>query len=288
MREHAVAYPSPQQRRPIGLCTAAMASYKGAMVSNTSLTLRAFLADAPFSMTMSSGFFGFFAHAGVLTVLEDAGLLPRRVSGSSAGALVSGLWAAGASATQIRDELARLRREDFWDMRLGPGLLAGKLFRARLTAILPAQTFEQCRVPLAVSVYDLLSRKTRVLSQGALAPAIQASCTVPALFHPVWHEGRPLLDGGILDRHGLAGMPEGERLFYHHLSSRSPWRRKNSPSLEVPDRAAMTALVIERLPRVGPFRLHEGIRAFDIAARATREALDKPIAQKSVRVDGSA
>jgi len=250
-------------------------------------TLRAWLAEAPFSVTMSSGFFGFFAHTGVMTALEDAGLLPQRISGSSAGALVGGLWAAGASATTIRDELSRLRREDFWDMKLGPGLLAGKLFRSRLEALLPTQQFETCRVPLAVSVYDVLSRKTRVLASGQLAPAIQASCTVPALFHPVWLEGRPLLDGGILDRPGIAGMPEGERLLYHHLAARSPWRRKKSPSLEIPVRADMTALVIERLPRVGPFRLPEGIRAFDIAAVAAREALDKPIDSNAVRMPGA-
>lgn len=250
-------------------------------------TLRAWLAEAPFSMTLSSGFFGFFAHAGVMTVLEDAGLLPRRISGSSAGALVGGLWASGASAVTIRDELSRLRREDFWDMRPGLGLLAGRLFRSRLEALLPAPHFEGCRVPLALSVYDVYSRRTRVLSEGPLAPAIAASCTVPGLFHPVWLGGRPLLDGGILDRHGLAGMPEGERLFYHHLASRSPWRRAGSPSLAVPERSGMTALVIEALPRVGPFRLPEGIRAFDIAARATREALDKPAGASEVRVPGS-
>jgi NTE family protein len=250
-------------------------------------TLRTWLSEAPFSMTMSSGFFGFFAHAGVMTVLEDEGFVPSRVSGSSAGALVGGLWAAGVSATTIRDELLRLRREDFWDLSFGPGLLAGKLFRSRLEALLPVSSFESCRVPLAVSVYDVLARGTRVLAEGRLAPAIQASCTVPGLFHPVWHDGRPLLDGGILDRHGLAGMPEGERLFYHHLASRSPWRRRGSASLAVPERPSMAALVVEGLPRVGPFRLGEGIRAFDVAARAAQDALGKPVGAGAVRAEGS-
>jgi NTE family protein len=213
-------------------------------------TLREWLREAPFSLGMSSGFFGFFAHAGVLTALEDEGITPAKVSGSSAGALVGGLWAAGLSASTIRDELLRLRREDFWDPRPGLGLLAGQLFHARLTALLPVRVFEDCRAPLTVSVYDVRSRQTRVLSRGPLAPAIQASCTVPGLFHPVWLDGRPLLDGGILDRHGLAGLPEGERLFYHHLASRSPWRRAVSPALAVPALQGMTAIVIDPLPRV--------------------------------------
>jgi len=249
-------------------------------------TLREWLAEKPFSMTLSAGFFGFFAHAGVLTVLEDAGLLPIRISGASAGALVGGIWASGVAATSIRDELLRLKREDFWDLRPGLGLLAGRLFRSRVEALLPARVFEDCRVPAGLSVYDVLSRSTRVVNRGPLAPAIVASCAVPGLFHPVWLDGRPLLDGGILDRHGLAGMPEDSRVFYHHLASRSPWRRKGSASLEVPDRAGMKTLVIERLPRLGPFRLDRSAHAFDMGARSAKEALDKPITEAIVRVPG--
>lgn len=255
--------------------------------SRATPTLKEWLSEKPFSMTLSAGFFGFFAHAGVMTVLEDAGLLPVRISGASAGALVGGIWASGANATTIRDELLRLRREDFWDVRLGPGLLAGRLFRSRLEALLPTRIFEHCRVPAGLSVYDVLSRSTRVVERGPLAPAIVASCAVPGLFHPVWLDGRPLLDGGILDRHGLAGMPDDSRVFYHHLSSRSPWRRRGSSSLEVPNRSGMTALVIGTLPRVGPFRLERGLRAFDIGARSAKEALDRPVSNNVVEVSGA-
>jgi len=240
-------------------------------------TLRQWLREQPFTLAMSSGFFGFFAHAGVVTALEDDALLPVRLSGSSAGALVSGLWAAGVPAPRLRDELLRLRRQDFWDPRLGLGLLAGKLFRDRLDALLQVKTFAECRAKVSVSVFDVLSRRTRVIDDGPLAPAIQASCTVPFLFHPTWHQGRPLLDGGIGDRPGLQGIPEGTRLFYHHLAARSPWRRKGSPSLAIPSRPGMAALVIDELPRAGPFRLDAGARAFDMAWKAARTALDCPV-----------
>src|SRR3954471_24484850 len=174
-------------------------------------TLREWLRERPFALALSSGFFGFFAHTGVMSVLEDEGLLPARLSGSSAGALVSGLWASGVATGRLRDELFALRREHFWDPRPGLGLLRGRLFRARLDDLLGARTFAACRVPVAVSVYDVLSRRTRVLAEGELAPAIQASCAVPLLFHPIWVGGRPLLDGGIADRPGLDGLPAGER-----------------------------------------------------------------------------
>ncbi len=250
-------------------------------------TLREHLSEAPFALALSSGFFGFFAHAGLMSVLEDEGLLPARLSGSSAGALVAGLWAAGVDAVQMREELFRLRREDFWDPRPGFGLLRGRLFRERLDAILPVDRFEACRARVSVSVFDVFSQKTRVLERGPLAPAIQASAALPVLFQPVWIEGRPLLDGGIADRPGLLGMPEGERVFYHHLAARSPWRRRSSPALAVPKNKGLTALVIDALPRVGPFRLEMGARAFEAARRSTKAALERPIEEGVVRLSSS-
>lgn len=250
----------------------------------TGPTLRQWLCERPFTLAMSSGFFGFFAHAGMLSVLEDEGLLPERLSGSSAGALVGGLWAAGVDAPILGAELTRLRRLDFWDPAPGLGLLRGRRFRAILDSLLPVTEFAACRRGVSLSVFDLYSRRTRVLASGPLALAIQASCSLPGLFHPTWHEGRPLLDGGILDRPGLEGVPAGARVLHHHLSSRSPWRRASDPALLPPQRPGLTALVVDGLPRTGPFRLKDGVRALHAAARATRRALDRPIAEGAVRI----
>ena len=239
-------------------------------------SLRTWLSKAPFSLGMSSGFFGFFAHTGVLSALETEGLLPRRLSGSSAGALVTGAWAAGLDAPVLADELMRLERRDFWDPFPGAGLLAGRLFRARLEALLPVTTFEACRVPVALSVFDLRTRRTRILDAGPLAPAIHASCAVPLMFHPVRHGDTWLVDGGVLDRPGLSGMPSGERVLFHHLASRSPWRRNHGAWARIPERAGLTTLVLDALPRSGPFALDAGRRAYHLAREATRRALDRP------------
>jgi NTE family protein len=249
-----------------------------------STTLADWLREAPFGLAMSSGFFGFFAHTGMMTVLEEERLLPVRLSGSSAGALVGGAWAAGLGASDLAKTLLDLRRESFWDPRVGPGLLRGALFRGLLDALLPVPTFEECRVPLAVSVYDVLARRVVVLRQGPLAPALQASCSVPFLFQPVWIRRRPYVDGGVADRPGLAGMPEPERVLFHHLASRSPWRAKGSASLEIPSRPNMRSLVMDALPRVGPFRLGEGARAFEEARKRTRLALRRPLEGPVIRV----
>lgn len=251
---------------------------------SASITLGEWLAEAPCTLAMSSGFFGFFAHCGVLTVLEDRGVRVRSLAGSSAGALVTGLWAAGLDAVQQRDELMRLRREDFWDPAPGLGLLRGALFRARLEALLPVRTFAECRAPLALSVFDARKRRTDVLRSGAVAPAIHASCALPVLFQPVRHEGRILLDGGVLDRPGLEGVAPGERALHHHLSSRSPWRNADDPALIPPKRAGLVALVIDDVPRTGPFRLREGAKAFEAARESAQRALDAKVIDGVVRV----
>lgn len=242
------------------------------------------LAREPFTLVMSSGFFGFFAHCGMLRALEEEGLTPSALAGSSAGALVAGCWAAGCSAQELEEELLSLERKDFWDPGVGFGLLKGKLFQERLERLLPVSTFVDCRASLAVSTFAVATRKTCVHREGPLVPAIQASCALPFLFRPVRVQGRLHLDGGILDRPGLTAIPEGQRTFFHHLASRSPWRRRNSPVLQVPLRENMTTFVIHGLPRVNPFRLERGAEAFRIARDATKIALSRDIAASQVHV----
>ncbi|HZJ56158.1 MAG TPA: patatin-like phospholipase family protein, partial [Myxococcaceae bacterium] len=165
----------------------------------------------------------------------------------------------------------------FWDLRLGLGLLRGTLFRALLERVLPVCTFEESPVPLALSVWDVLAWRTVVLDNGPLAPAIHASCALPVLFHPVHHAGRLYADGGIADRPGLAGVRNEERVLYHHLTGCSPWRRRKSPALRVPERRGLEAIALSGLPRLGPFRLARGREAMERAADGAREALARPL-----------
>ena len=132
-------------------------------------------------------------------------------------------------------------------------------------------------MPASLVVHDVLARRPRPLASGDLAAAIHASCAVPGMFHPVRVEGRLMVDGGVTDRPGLLGVPAGERVFFHHLASRSPWRRPGSRSLRLPDRERLVPLVLPDLPRVSPFRMQEGRRAYERALEGTRHALDQPV-----------
>jgi NTE family protein len=126
-------------------------------------------------------------------------------------------------------------------------------------------------------VWDLLARKTVVLERGPLAPAIHASCALPVLFHPVRLGGRLYADGGIGDRPGLAAVAVGDRVLYHHLTSRSPWRRRNSSALHVPARPGLHVIALQGIPRLGPFRLERGREAMERASDGAREALARAV-----------
>jgi NTE family protein len=237
------------------------------------------LALEPFGLAMSSGFFSFFAHTGMLSALISRGLAPAHVAGSSAGALVGGAYASGISPEDLATVLVRLERAQFWDPSLGAGLLAGKKFDRLLREMLPTTRIDDCAMPVRISVFDILARRTAVLARGDLPAAIRASCAVPAMFQPVWIERRPYWDGGILDRPGIAGVPTG-RLLFHHIASRSPWRR----TLARPRRAEMITLVIDDLPRSGPFKLDAGRRALELAREATHRALDAEIVDDAIEI----
>jgi len=239
------------------------------------VTRREWLAREPFTLVLSAGFFGFFAHTGLLAALEREGLVPRRVVGVSAGALAGGLWASGLSAADLQSELFALRRGDFWDpaVPLG-GLLRGRKFAEKLADLLArtgVTAIEQCRVPFVAVAHDVLGRRTLPMHAGDLALAIRASCTVPFMFRPIWSDGRLLVDGGVSDRAGTSVVADGERVLLHYLPSRR--RLRTSPDVipsAVPGADAIV-MVTRDLPKVGPFALDRGphalAHAHDHAAR---------------------
>jgi NTE family protein len=216
------------------------------------------LRSAPFTLSMSAGFFGFYAHAGFVAALDHFGLRPARITGSSAGALIGTCHAAGLDAAALTELLHALRRDHFWDPSFGRGLLRGQRLHTFLADRLPARRFDELATPLTVSAWDLDQRRTVTLSAGDLVTAARASAAFPLLFQPVTLDGLRLLDGGILDRPGLQATHEGERVLYHHLKPDSPWRRANSPTVDISPRAGLLQVCAGRLPRLGPYRMEEG------------------------------
>ena len=251
-------------------------------------TLADTLRAQPFELILSSGFFGFYAHTGVVAALEEAGLAPSLVGGSSAGAMIAALVAAGIPATAIAERLFAIRREDFWDLdprfglRLGgagPGLLRGRAFDRLLEETLHsvgAREFADCKTPVRIVVFDVAARATVVLDRGPLAPAVRASCSLPGMFQPVVLDGRRYLDGGIGDRAGMRAATPGVRVLFHHLAARRLWRRVFRGQNQPPARDNTIVLCAPDAPSVNPFALERGPSAFAAGRDMARAALAAP------------
>ena len=237
-------------------------------------TLKEWLgAQERFGLTLSSGFFGFYAHAGVLTALLEAGLSPSVLSGSSSGAFVAGGFASGVDPEVFEREMTLLSRADFWDPGVGLGFLRGKKFHALLERILPEHAFENTRLPVSISVFELRRMRTAVVSTGPLLEAIRASCAVPGMFHPVRVNGRLCLDGGIKDRPGFLGMADDIPVLFHHL----PYNRTHVDIKNMPVRKNTVSLGFNGLPAVGPNQMTQGPVAFHAAYKAAKAALSRPV-----------
>lgn len=224
---------------------------------------------------MSSGFFGFYAHGGMLAALLESGLRPRRLVGSSAGALVGGCFAAGVPIDTLRETLFSIDRQAFWDPAWGAGLLRGERMDALLRDMLPVTDIEALETSWAGSAWSVRTRETVVLDEGDLVHAIRASAAFPGMFQPVRIGDDWLLDGGIADRPGFATLQEGERTLYHHLSTRSPWRRKGELTHPLVD-ASISTLDLGAFRRLSPFSMSEGAAVWKEARERTLRALDAP------------
>jgi predicted acylesterase/phospholipase RssA len=154
-------------------------------------------------VVLSSGFLAFSRHVGFLSALEDAGEAVRGVCGTSSGALVGALWAAGVPASEIGillSERAPIRQVGL-SRQPWRGLFSLDRMLARLADYLP-ETFEDLPRPLAVGVMGP-DRRAVLLDAGPLIPAVAASCAVPWLFAPITVGGTVFRDGGVVDRTGL-------------------------------------------------------------------------------------
>jgi len=154
------------------------------------------------------------AHIHVIEAMDELGIRPVAISGSSIGAIMGAGMAAGMSGGDIHDytrsvlssrgEVAsriwRARPGSLAEMMQG-GLKLGQFNIERiLGAFLPEavpKTFEELAVPLAVTATDFFGHKLAVFSQGDLPTALAASAAIPAVFQPVVRDGQVLIDGGI-------------------------------------------------------------------------------------------
>ena len=182
-------------------------------------------------LVLSSGFLAFARHVGVLEAIEERNTPIDGICGTSSGALIGALWAAGMPANEIAKEISErsplsLVRPN-WAM--WKGALSLQALLDQLRRWLPA-TFQELPRPFAVGV-EAPGGVHRLLKAGPLPESVAASCAVPYLFAPIQVEGVVYRDGGRVDRLGLAPWRQlrGERPTLVHQVERTAGKDTDTP-----------------------------------------------------------
>ncbi|WP_321495878.1 cyclic nucleotide-binding and patatin-like phospholipase domain-containing protein [uncultured Desulfobacter sp.] len=147
-----------------------------------------------------------WAHIGVLKVLEDAGIHIDMISGTSMGALVGGIYAATASFKKLKkstiDQIltrADTRRKIFDYTLPKQGLLRGKKAAQLIRKAVSNADFLDLMIPTYLVGVDILNEEEVIIETGDVTDAIRSSIAIPAVFSPFKHQGRWMVDGGLLN-----------------------------------------------------------------------------------------
>jgi NTE family protein len=153
------------------------------------------------SLALSGGGVKGFAHIGSLRVLEKEGFRIQGMAGTSAGGLVGALYAAGYSPDELEDRLRHIDQGNFFSRMHGdgPALLGLAGVTAILSELLGERTFDDLRIPLALTATDLNTGLPVVIKQGRLIDAVLATSAVPGVFPARLIGGHRLVDGGIMN-----------------------------------------------------------------------------------------
>lgn len=141
-----------------------------------------------------------FAHVGVIQVLEEAGIPPVLVTGTSAGSLVAALYASGKNGAQLQKVAESMDESTIADWTLplfGRGVLRGEALAKYVNAQVGQKLIETMPLPLGIVATDLNSGNDMLFQRGDTGTAVRASSAVPAVFTPVKINGRDYVDGGL-------------------------------------------------------------------------------------------
>ena len=139
------------------------------------------------------------AHVGFLKAMEENGIIPDFISGTSMGAIVGACYAKGMSATEIMDEVKKLKVSHVFDLSLNPigngALLRSKKLRKKLQEYLGDITYDRLNIPFCAVSTDLVSGEPVVhKGEELVLDGVVASSSVPGVFKPVTMGDRTLID----------------------------------------------------------------------------------------------
>lgn len=156
----------------------------------------------PFKKTiacaLSGGAARCIAHIGVLQALEEAGIRPDFIAGTSGGALIGALYQDGMPIAELAEIAAKTRWRDLFHPGGKTGFLDSIGIYRYMEKLLKSEDFADLQKPFAAVCADLATGDKVNLTSGPLASALQASASLPVVFTPTLLNNRHLIDGGFV------------------------------------------------------------------------------------------
>jgi len=149
------------------------------------------------------------AHVGIIKALRENGIEADCVAGTSGGAIVGALYAAGLSVDEMMDFVAQGKLSRLFNAKFPSRGLANLDFLGNLlNQYIAPDCFEDLKIPLTVVASNLNSGKVAHFNSGLLYPAVMASCAIPLMFKPIEIDDELYVDGGVFDNMPVSPLQE--------------------------------------------------------------------------------
>ncbi len=240
-----------------------------------------------------------FAHLGVMQALNDAGIFPDIISGTSAGALVGVLYADGYTP----EEILQIMNSSSMLHYVRPtipreGLLQISGIEGILKDYLKASRFEELAIPLYVTATDLNNGQATYFSKGELIKPVIASASIPVLFKPVIIDDIYYVDGGVMDN--LPVSPIENKCSFIIGSSVNPtgYEKTVTSMVQIAERSFMLNMTKEVVLKASRFDIfiapeelknykildpQKAIEVYNIGYKETKRILEEPETQNVIR-----
>ena len=162
----------------------------------------ALMKDPIIGLALGGGAARGFAHIGVIKILEANGIKPNVIVGTSAGSVISAIYASGISANELQQIAIDLDEATITDWtnpfsgKMG-GMIKGDALQSKINQLVKNRPIEQMKIPLGIVATDLKTGNPILFQRGDTGQAVRASSSVPGIFMPTVIQGKEYVDGGL-------------------------------------------------------------------------------------------
>lgn len=151
------------------------------------------------ALVLGSGGARGYAHIGVIEVLEQQGIRPDFIVGTSAGSIVGSIYASGKSAAELRDIALKLKANDVRDVNVSlKGFFDGKKVEDYVNDQVHNIPLQKLKIPMYVVATELKDGTKTVFNYGNTGQAVRASTSIPSMFVPTKIHNTEYVDGGLV------------------------------------------------------------------------------------------